>query len=72
MLFNLQDLVQRHDNLEELDATFTREEIDKIIQTMPSDKSLGPDGFNGMFLKKCWHIIKEDFYELCQNFHEGH
>lgn len=51
MLFNLQDIVQRHDNLEELDATFTREEIDKVIQKMPNDKSPGPDGFNGMFLK---------------------
>jgi hypothetical protein len=22
----------------------------------------GPNGFNGLFLKKCWRIIKQDFY----------
>ena len=32
------------------------------------DKAPGPDGFNGMFLKKCWPLIKEDFYALCQDF----
>ena len=35
---------------------------------MPVDKAPGPDGFNGMFLKKCWHIIKEDVYQLCNDF----
>jgi hypothetical protein len=24
-----------------------------------------------LFLKKCWHIIKEDFINLCQYFHLG-
>ena len=32
------------------------------------DKAPGPDGFNGMFVKKCWPIIKEDFYNLCDSF----
>ena len=35
---------------------------------MANDKAPGPDGFNGMFLKKCWHIIKEDIYQLCDDF----
>lgn len=38
---------------------------------MPSDKSPGPDGFNRLFRKACWHIIKDDFYELCQKFCDG-
>jgi hypothetical protein len=38
---------------------------------MPSDKSPGPDGFSGLFLKICWPVIKFDFYELCQEFWEG-
>jgi len=38
---------------------------------MPVDKAPGPDGFNGMFLKKCWHIIKEDVYQLCNDFFSG-
>jgi hypothetical protein len=41
------------------------------IQNLPSDKSLGPDGFNGDFLKKCWPTISQDFYDLCQGFYEG-
>jgi hypothetical protein len=38
---------------------------------MPADKSPGPDGFNGQFLKTCWHIIKEDIYGLCFDFYDG-
>jgi hypothetical protein len=38
---------------------------------MPTDKAPGPDGFNGLFLKKCWHLVKEDFYNLCDNFFHG-
>ena len=37
---------------------------------MPADKAPGPDGFNSQFLKTCWHIIKEDIYQLCHDFHE--
>jgi hypothetical protein len=35
---------------------------------MPPDKAPVPDGFNGTFLKKCWHITKEDIYDLCFDF----
>jgi hypothetical protein len=38
---------------------------------MPTDKAFGPDGFNGLFMKKCWHIIKEDVYQLCFDFFDG-
>jgi hypothetical protein len=30
-----------------------------------------PDGFNGPFLKKYWHIIKGDVYDLCFDFFNG-
>jgi hypothetical protein len=46
-------------------------DIDNVIKGMPLDKSLGPNGFNGLFLKKCWHIIKEDIYRLCFDFFNG-
>jgi hypothetical protein len=42
-----------------------------VIKEMPSDKALGPDGFNETFIKKCWPIIKEDFYNLCFDFFVG-
>ncbi|XP_037427272.1 uncharacterized protein LOC119292583 [Triticum dicoccoides] len=38
---------------------------------MPTDRAPGPDGFSGIFIKKCWHIIKNDFYDLCNQFYEG-
>ena len=38
---------------------------------MPADRAPGPDGFSGGFLKSCWHIIKYDFYKLCEDFHAG-
>jgi hypothetical protein len=68
--FNLQNLICYHD-LHQLDTPFTKEEIHKVIQKMPLDMSPGPDGFNGLFLKKCWHIIKEDIYKVCFDFFNG-
>jgi len=68
MLFDLQRLISLYVDLEPLIVPFAKEEIDKIIKLLPSDKAPGPDGFNGMFMKKCWPIIKEDFYALCQDF----
>jgi hypothetical protein len=65
MLFDLQTFVLPTPGLEELSIPFTKEEIDAILKSMPIDKSPGPDGFNGQFLKSCWHIIKEDIYNLC-------
>ena len=46
-------------------------EIDDVVKEMPPDRALGPDGFNGAFLKACWPLIKEDFYHLCNEFHKG-
>jgi hypothetical protein len=71
MLFNLDTLVTPRDNLEPLGAPIYKEEIDSVVKRLPSDKAPGPDGFNGLFIKKCWNIIKSDFYQLCQDFFEG-
>lgn len=38
---------------------------------LSNHKSLGPNGFNGEFLKKYWPSITQDFYDLCDAFYEG-
>ena len=72
MHFDLPNLVQAHHDLSSLVQPFTTEEIDLVIKMLPIDKVPGPDGFNGLFLKKWWNIVKEDFYRLCEDFFEGH
>ena len=49
---------------------FLSEEMDLVIKEMPAHKAPGPDGFNGIFLKRCWSLIKEDFYKLARDFHD--
>lgn len=71
MLYNLDSLISTQVDLQDLVEPFTNEEIDGIVKRMPADKAPGPDGFNGFFLKKCWQIIKGDFYSLCNQFFDG-
>ena len=52
MLFDLTQLVQTSDSLDEMSRPFGIEDIDSIIKQMPTDKAPGPDGFNGFFSKK--------------------
>jgi hypothetical protein len=71
MLYNLSQLVQTRDNLESLARPVSTDDIDTVIKQMHANKAPGPDGFNGFFLKNCWDIIKEDFYNLCFDFFNG-
>jgi hypothetical protein len=57
--------------LEVLQAPSQKEEIDNIVQNLPLGKSTDPDGFNTNFMKKCWHVICEDFYSLCEGFNNS-
>jgi hypothetical protein len=68
MQFSLDRLFSITVDLESLVAPFLKEEIDIIIKHMPIDKAPSPDGFNGLFIKKCWSLIKDDFYKLCEDF----
>jgi hypothetical protein len=64
-------LIQTIPNLHLLSTPFSHDEIDNIVAHLPIDKAPGPDGFNGIFLKKCWPIIIGDFYKLFSDFHDG-
>ena len=50
---------------------FEKQEVDLVIKNLASDKAPGPNGFNSDFIKKCWHIICDDFYNLCNAFYIG-
>ena len=71
MKFDLSRIIKKVEGLDELTTPFTHDEIDRLVREMPLDRAPGPDAFNRCFLKSCWHIIKHDFYRLCNNFYEG-
>lgn len=48
---------------------FTMNELSHIVKTLPSQKAPGPDGFIGIFYKKCWEIIKFDLLEALMGFY---
>lgn len=49
-----------HANLSHLDRPFDLEELQAAIKNMATEKAPGPDGFIGLFFRKCWHTIKMD------------
>nr|XP_040251774.1 uncharacterized protein LOC120968845 [Aegilops tauschii subsp. strangulata] len=71
MGFDLSSLIEPVVGLDVLTKPFEKEEMELIVKHMPVDKAPGPDGFNGLFFKRCWHIISQDFYELAQAFFQG-
>lgn len=64
ILFNIGNLITNIADLSSLIAPFSHQEIDQVVKNLPSDKTLGPNGFNTDFVKKCWSIICQDFYNL--------
>lgn len=51
-----------------MDSMFSQEEISVAIKNLPNSHAPGPDGFNGLFIKFCWDIIKEDSFRLFKDF----
>jgi hypothetical protein len=52
MAFDLQSLIQPVD-LSNLDTPFSEGEVEKVIRELPPNKAPGPDGVDGLFIKKC-------------------
>lgn len=55
--YNLCNFIQSFP-LEYLDEEFSLEEISYVVKNLPNNHAPGPNGFNGLFIKKCWDTIK--------------
>jgi hypothetical protein len=64
MHFDLDSILVPINDLDDLVLPFSNDEVDVVVKQLKSKKSLGPDGFNTDFMKKCWDVIKYDFYDL--------
>lgn len=70
MAYNLESILSQVD-LSHLDEDFSTVEIENVIKLLPNNHAPGPDGFNGLFVKRCWDIIKHDFLRLFHDFCTG-
>jgi hypothetical protein len=70
--FNWETLHFDNPNLESMDVPFLEEEVCVAINQMPNDKAPGPDGFTGIFFKKCWGIVKYDVMRAIESFGDLH
>lgn len=71
MRFDLATLIDNVDGLDNLSAPFSEDEINEVLKSLPTDRCPGPDGFTGLFVKRCWSIINQDFLQLFQDFYDG-
>jgi hypothetical protein len=49
MIFDLNSIMSVDVELHSLEEPFSTSEIDEVIKELPTNRSLGPDGFSGEF-----------------------
>eukprot|EP00253_Pinus_taeda_P011878 PITA_11878 len=42
-------------------------EVEEAVNSMPNDKAPGPDGFTINFYKACWHIVKQEVWDVVED-----
>ncbi|KAK1603765.1 hypothetical protein QYE76_027438 [Lolium multiflorum] len=70
--FNWAELNFSTPDLHSPGTPITEEEVKVAITQMPGDKAPGPDGFTGLFFKRCWDIIKGDVMAVVHLFGNLH
>ncbi|XP_049378041.1 uncharacterized protein LOC125842768 [Solanum stenotomum] len=60
---------QEHNNT--LTAMPNLEDLKEVVFSMNPNSAAGPDGMNGLFFQKCWHIIKHDLLGVIHAFFCG-
>ncbi|CAH9096848.1 unnamed protein product [Cuscuta epithymum] len=64
------NLLERADN-DALIALPGTDEIKEAVWGLNPNGAAGPDGYNGKFFKKCWHIVGDDVVSAVQEFFIG-
>ena len=62
------DRLRVEDNLS-LVASFSMDEIEGVVKESDGDKIPGPDGFNFVFVKRFWYLIKGEVRIMFDQFH---
>lgn len=70
--FNWEELNMERLDMHGLDSPMTEMEVLQAINDMPNDKAPGPDGFTGLFFKKCWGTVKHDLMRAIARFDSLH
>jgi hypothetical protein len=68
--YDIADLIPAIQLLE-LDYPFTEEEMQLALKGTPNDHAPGLDDLNGLFLKRCWNIINDDYKIFSSRFFNG-
>jgi hypothetical protein len=53
---------------QELELTFTADELEEVLHSMKPDSAPGPDGFPVLFFKRFWGILKAPILQLLNDF----
>jgi hypothetical protein len=56
---------------ESLSIPFSFEEIHKVVFYLKHNSDLGPDGLPAKFFQNLWDTIKNEIWNMCDDFNKG-